>query len=313
MKKLAYILASSFILMNFTACGSSGIPENPAESAAESSAAEEKAPEDEPTFLTAPDGTPIYMSEIARYQDPVEFHSTHMQFPLDQFNQQTFKICGRMSESCDHPEIVCEGFAYAFIPRFNINYSEAPEKFELHDNGLLLYTGEPLPEGRDYFRLRVGDKFGSLTVKEACSYFSFSNAYFIENVDEIPGLYLTSADIRYEGKVEMTGEGCSVEGDMYFYPDNDCVFQIPAAAYHNDHEDLNHGIFYRATKSSAAYGELDEIALGNINDYDIDFDELKPGDNYIRVKLTIKDPSITFRWDNMWCSGELTSISVIDN
>lgn len=325
MKKLAYILTFAFVLANFTACGSvrstSGISsstslENSTASVPDSSAPEEKAPEGEPTFLTAPDGTPIYMSEITRYQDPSEFHGTHNQFPLDQFNKQTFKSRDIL---CDCPEIVCEGFAYAFIPRFNINYSEAPDKFEELDDVVLIYTGEPLPEGSDYFRLKVGDKFGGLTVKDACSYFSFRNAYNIENVDSIPGLYLTGAEIRYEGEVEMTGciqiletVGYSTSGEMHFYPDSGCVSQIPAAAYHTEHENLSRGIFYGAAESWGSYGELSEITLGNMNDYSIDFDGLKPGDKNIRVKLTIKKPSITFKWDYMWCSGEPIAVTVID-
>ncbi len=47
---------------------------------------EPQKPDGDPTFLTLPDGTPIYTSEITKYQNPSEFHGTHEQFPLEQFN-----------------------------------------------------------------------------------------------------------------------------------------------------------------------------------------------------------------------------------
>lgn len=329
MKKFAYIIAFAFILANFTACKKSeqAKPQNPesgATSVIESStedetsnAPEEKAPEGEPTFLTTPDGTPIYTSELTRYQNPTEFHGTHEQFPLEQFNKETFKSRDIL---CDLPEVVCEGFAYAFIPRFNINFSAAPDKFEEFDDVSLRYTGETLPDGNDYFRLKVGDRFGGLTVKSACTSFNYYNAIGVDDPDSIPGLYLFGAEIRYEGEVEMTGciqvletVGYSTAGDMNFYPDGDCVSQIPAALYCTEYGNPERGIFYMAAESWGSYGDLNEIVLGNMNDYDIDFDGLKPGDKNVRVKVTIKNPSIISNWGYMWCSGEPTSVTVIDN
>lgn len=328
MKKLTYILTFAFILASFTGCRESeqATPQNLAggtasviESGAEnetSAADEEIIPEDEPTFLTAPDGTPIYTSELTRYQDTAEFHGTHEQFPLEQFNKQTFKI----RDILDHPEVVCEGFAYAFIPRFNINYSAAPDKFEEFDDESLRYIGEPLPDGNDYFKLKVGDKFGGLTVKSACTSFNYYNAIGVDDPDSIPGLYLFGAEIQYEGEVEMTGcmhvletASCSTAGDMYFYPDGDCVSQIPAALYCTEYGNPKRGVFYMPAERGCSYGDFNEITLGNMNNYDIDFDGLKPGDKNVRVKVTIKDPSIITKWGYMWCSGEPTAVTVIDN
>lgn len=329
MKKIAYILAFAFILANFTACrkseqakpqsltgGAASVIESSTEN--ETSAADEEIiPAGEPTFLTAPDGTPIYTSEITKYQNSSEFQGTHEQFPLDQFNKQTFKS---RDDLYDLPEVVCDGFAYAFVPRYNINYSAAPDKFEEFDDVSLRYTGEPLPDGSDYFRLKVGDKFGGLTVKSASTSFNYYNASGVEEPDSIPGLYLFGAEIQYEGEVEMTGciqvletVGYSTAGDMNFYPDGDCVSQIPAALYCTEDGNPKRGVIYRPAESWGSYGDLNEITLGNMNDYNIDFDGLEPGDKNVRVKVTIKNPSIITKWGYMWCGGEPTSVTVIDN
>lgn len=107
--------------------------------------------------------------------------------------------------------------------------------------------------------------------------------------------------------------GYSTSGDMNFYPDGDCVSQIPAAAYYTEFGNPGHGVFYGAVESWGSYGELNEIGLGNMYDYNIDFDGLEPGDRNVRVKITIKDPNITFRWGSMWCSGEPAAVTVLDN
>ena len=319
MKKLAYILTSVLILVNFTAC-SDGQTENPnsvnssdftslensvlsapdSSESSENSVPEEKIPDGEPTFLTAPDGTPIYTSEITAYQDPAEFHGTHEQFPLAQFNKETFSSREIL---CDYPEVVCDGFAYAFVPRINISCYGSPEKFR-DQGGIMIYDGEDYPEGNDYFRLNVGDKFGELTVKKASTTFSYIDAAYIKDsysgdLDSIPGLYLSKAEVQYEGAVEMTGyleiredEGYSTSGDMHFYPDSESAAKLPNAYYSLDREHPELGVFYEPYHSSNGYGDICDIFLGNMNDCEnVDFSGLQPGDN-AHVKLTVKDPSI---------------------
>lgn len=335
-KTLITALAAILILTNFTACdvqtdpppvespSISSTPESPSTSDTPESSAPEsdvsnvpepQKPDGEPTFVTLPDGTPIYTSEITRYQNPSEFHGTHEQFPLEQFNAETFKSRDIL---CEFPEVVCDGFAYAFIPRFNINYNEAPEKFEEWDN-ILRYTGEEFPAGSEYFRLKVGDKFGSLTVKSANTSFSFASAEQVENPDSVPGIYLTGAEIQYEGTLEMTGcmqvmetVGYSTSGDLEFYPDSDCVSKIPSAYYELDQEHPELGVCYRPYESWGAYGDLSEIILGNMNDFDVDFDGLQPGDNGVHVKVEIKDPLVIFRSGYMSCGGEPAHVEVLD-
>lgn len=273
----------------------------------------ESVPKGEPTFLTAPDGTPIYTSEITKYQSPSEFHGTHEQYPLNTFNRETF-----FDPVYSH-EAVCDGFSYAFIPRRSISAYDAPEKF-IDDNGVLIYSGDELPPSNEYFRIKVGDKFGSLTVKSAYAGFSNYKAFWYDgDPDKVPGIYLTGAEIRYEGEVELTGticvmrtEGYDTAGDLWFYPDGDCVSQIPVANYQFDSSNPGLGIYHSAISGLSAYGELTLINLGNMYDYgNVDFDGLQPGDT-ARVKLTVKNPIASFSWGYDGCGAEPVAVTVLE-
>ncbi len=273
---------------------------------------EPQKPDGEPTFLTFPDGTLIYTSEITRYQNSAEFQGTHEQYPLDTFNKETFT-------DVECPEVVCDGFASAFIPRPNISISDNPDKFT-ESNGIRTYIGDDMQPSREYFRLKVGDKFGSLTVKSAEVRFSNSNVQWDGNkYAGIAGIYLTGAEIKYEGEVEMTGfigvaktEGYNTEGDLWFYPEGDCVSQIPAADYHFDSSDPGAGVHHCASSNGHVYGELNTITLGNMYDFgDVDFDGLQPGDS-VRVKITVKDPIAGYSWGSPWCEGEPAAVEVLD-
>lgn len=312
----ALILALSILCLS--GCSSDKIPETSddssqsqsdtdstqnAQSEPESSVLE--IPDGEPTFLTCPDGTVIYTSQITKYQGSARNEDgSHEQFPLDTFNMETFT---------DVPgcEVVCDGFAYGFIPRFTINVSEAPEKFT-DFAGVKMYSGEELPPSGEYFKIKIGDKFGSLTVKSAQSVFSNSKAYFMpEEAKKIHGVYLTDATIEYEGEIEMTGsiqvmktEGYSSTGDLWFYPDGNSVSELPVIQYNFD-KDM--GLYHYALSHFGAYGELNEITLGNMFDYDIDFDGLEPGDDFVRVKVTIKNPVVT----NGYVDGEPAAVEVL--
>ncbi len=319
MKKInAVIFALSLLCL--TGCNSESTPQNSDNSSqttsisennsseipqSESESSEPEVPKGKPTFLTCPDGTVIYTSQITKYQDRARYaDGSHKQYPLDTFNWETFT-------DITSPEVVCEGFAYAFTPRFNVNVSEAPDKFT-EFNGVQIYSGEELPPSSEYFKVKVGDKFGSLTVKSAQSIFSNSNAYSMpEEAKNIPGVYLTDAVIEYEGEVEMTGciqvmktEGYSSSGDLWFYPDGSSVSKIPVIHYSVD---MELGVNHFAFSHLGAYGELCEIKLGNMFDYDTDFDGLEPGDDFVRVKITIKDPVV----ENVAVRGEPAAVEVL--
>lgn len=271
-------------------------------------------PKGEPTFLTCPDGTSIYTSQITKYQNCARYaDGSHEQYPIDTFNMETF------SDNTT-PQVVCEGFAYGFIPRYCVNITEAPEKFTNSD-GIDMYSGEELPPSNEYFKIKVSDKFGSLTVKSAQTIFSYNFARDETEVDpnSIPGIYLSGAEIKYEGEVEMTGfvdvmktEGYSTEGDLWFYPDGSFVSKIPAVSYRYFSELEPKGIYHNAEGGSPSYGELNLIMLGNMFDYDIDFDGLEPGDRRIRVKVTVKNPVVLTQDGYMDCHSEPAAVTVLE-
>ncbi len=270
-------------------------------------------PKGEPTFLTCPDGTVIYTSQITKYQAcAINADGSHNQFPLDTFNMETFT-------DNTTPQVVCEGFAYGFIPRYCVNITEAPEKFTNSD-GIDMYLGEELPPSNEYFKIETGDNFGSLTVKSAQS--TFSNTFASRDTevdpDSVPGIYLSGAEIKYEGEVEMTGfvdvmktEWYDTAGDLWFWPDGSFVSKIPAVSYQYFSDLEPKGIYHTADSGSLSYGELNLIRLGNMFDYDIDFDGLEPGDRSVRVKLTVKDPVVSTADGYMNCHGEPAAVEVL--
>ena len=137
MKKLTAITLSLLCTLTLSACDSGEIPESSDErsstvsentsseiSESEPESSEPEVPAGEPTFLTCPDGTVIYTSQITKYQEGAEFLGTHehVQYPLGAFNKETFT-----TPEC--LQAVCEGFTYGFFPRLNVNVTESPEKF----------------------------------------------------------------------------------------------------------------------------------------------------------------------------------------
>ncbi len=336
MKKIITTLCAAALLVNIaalTGCkpneespdtpnspgGSSAITdssdnsENSGSSSAPESAPEPPKPDGEATFLTCPDGTVIYTSQITKYQDRARYtNGSQKQYPIDTFNMETFT-------DNTNPQVVCEGFAYGFIPRYCVNITEAPEKFTNSD-GIDKYSGEELPPSNEYFKIEMGDKFGSLTVKSAQSIFSntFASSDIGVDPDNIPGIYLSGAEIKYEGEVEMTGfvdvmktEWYDTEGDLWFYPDGSFVSKIPAVSYQYFPDLEPKGIYHKADGGSLSYGELNLIRLGNMFDYDIDFDGLEPGDSRVRVKLTVKDPVVSTADGYMNCHGEPAAVEVL--
>ncbi len=325
-KKHALIIALSLLCL--TGCNSGEISDSSISSESENStlnssstssssesstatspeSSEPEVPAGEPTFLTCPDGTVIYTSQITKYQDSAAYaDGSHEQYPLDTFNKETFID--------NTPQVVCEGFAYGFIPRYVANVAEAPDKFTELD-GIQVYSGEELPPSNEYFKIKTGDKFGSLTVKSAQSIFSNSVACFLpEEAKDIPGVYLTDGEIEYEGEIEMTGcisvmrtEGYFAAGDLWFYPDGNSVSKLPIIQYSFD---MDLGLHHSAHSSYGSYGEFDKIVLGNMFDYDIDFDGLEPGDTTVRVKITIKDPVVKSIGGSMNCLGEPVAVEVL--
>lgn len=191
-------------------------------------------------------------------------------------------IKGDISEGFD-----CEGFLYAYEPDYAFNVVDDPELFELDEWGNYRYIGEELPKNTDFYRVNVGDKFGGLTVKAArCRWDKFK--------DEGP------EDIRYyesylelEGEVELTGfvnvsddRFGGMYGDVEFFPDLESSRKYPCTNIENmvDIDFRYIGCCHAMHERYGWYGEPYYLSLGNIEDFE---SELKPGDEYLKVKVTL--------------------------
>jgi len=254
-------------------------------------------PAGEPTFLTAPDGTPIYTSEISEIYTGSE-----------QFNDKKTITLAEAEQIAKTGEsdftVKCDGFAYGYIPERALNRIDDPEMFEDTGSGESFeFLGEKFDvntfEGKcstEYKRINVGDKFGSLTVKKA--YTLFTEQYWYENnFSDVPGAYLSDCYIEFEGEVEMTGyvevtpddtlygEG----GDMKFYPDGDSSVLLPGIRYFTNEKTGEKCHF--SSLSYAGFFGAEWFNIGNMNKVDCDTSGLHPGDSFVKVKVTLHNIS----------------------
>ena len=246
---------------------------------------EKQTPDGEPTFLIAPDGEPIYTSEITQFCN--YSRESHIELVPDGEGSLENFTAAR-----------CDGFVYGYIPEKGINFVENPELFSFHTDNTeyRYYEGEEYPPSTEYVKIYEGDKFGTLTVSRAYSVFSGEYRDISESEKEIPGAYYAGGYLELDGEIELTGymrvevDGWyDKEGDLYFFPDSSSSSKIPNINCYWDRE--GHKLYHEC--SSSFYGYYgDYYWVGNMNDYDIDFDGLRPGDDFVKVKVTLGDINI---------------------
>lgn len=255
-----------------------GNTENP-----ESNNPEEKTPDGEPTFLTAPDGTPVYTSEVSEVYSGSEFDDNKETLTLAQAEQYARACDGEFTVKCD-------GFAYGFIPERALNRADDPEMFKgTGDGEIYEFLGSEDKFSADYIRINVGDKFGSLTVKSA--YTLFSDDRFLESFSEIPGAYISGGAIEFDGETELTGyvnvwedsDYQGAGGTMVFYPDGGSGTKIPVISY--EYSDDGRKIHRSEPNSSGYFGDW-WCSLGNMSEVDCDTSGLHKGDVFVKVKIT---------------------------
>lgn len=242
-------------------------------------------PRGEPTLFICPDGTPVYTSEISEIYTGSESNGNLEPLTLEQAE--------RRAEECEGEfNVKCEGFAYGFIPERALNRVDDPEMFKDPGDGEIIgFLGDEDKISTDYMRIKVGDKFGTLTVKSA--YTIFSDNPWLKEFSETPGAYISEGKIEFEGEVELTGY-IDVWGDnpnypdstgiMVFYPDGDSSVKIPIISYAYYLEDGGRG-HNRHGYASGYFGDL-VFDLGNMYEVDCDTSGLHPGDNFVKVKIT---------------------------
>ncbi len=309
MKKFYTILLTAVLVASLTGCKPNGegsdtsnSPGNSSEitdssdnsgnsdnSTAPDSAPEPQKPVGEPTFLIAPDGTPIYTSEISEVYTGSEWDGNKETLTLEQAEQYARACEGEFN-------VKCEGFSYGFIPERARNRIDDPEMFKEAGNGENFdFVGEELDEygygkfSTDYICIKTGDKFGTLTVKSA--YTLFSNDRFLKEFSETPGAYISGGAIEFDGEVELTGyvnvwedtDYQGAGGTMVFYPDGDSSMKIPIISYEYSMEHIKG--HHRGPQSVGYFGDW-ECSLGNMSEVECDVSGLHKGDVFVKVKIT---------------------------
>lgn len=272
-------------------------------------------PEGEPTFLTLHDGMPVYTSEISEIYKGSEEWGDKEAITLEQAEQ--------FAKDRSDFSVKCDGFAYGFTSEVALNRVDNPEMFKDSGDGKYFeFLGEDFDvntfEGKystDYTRIKVGDKFGSLTVKNAYTLFTGQTWFEGEDFSDVPGVYLSGAGIEFDGEIEMTGYVVITPmdtlynkgGDMEFIPNRDSSLIMPKFEFFLNkkarcvcHFPQVSGYGYCGTSYN----------IGNMYEVGCDTSGLNPGDSFVKVRVVLGDVKYTPGHLGGW-SVDLKSIEII--
>ena len=246
-------------------------------------------PDGEPTFLTAPDGTPIYTSEISEIYKGSEERGNKEAITLEQAEQ--------LAHEGGDFTVKCDGFFYGYIPEKALNHVDDSEMFKVKGSGYE-FLGEKFDvntgDGKcstEYFRINIGDKFCSLTVKNA--YTIFGDNPQLGSFSDVHGAYILDCCVEFDGEIEMTGyvnitptdtlygEG----GDMTFYPDGVSSVMIPDFSFVIN-EKTGMICHFAVSQFVGFFGEC-TYDIGNMYKVDCDTSGLQPGDSFVKVKVVL--------------------------
>lgn len=264
MKKLAFISALLLLTFSLTACKkapSGGLDTESSQPDIRGRVTYNGATSGE-TFLTGLDGAPIDVSEISVLQNK-KYDSTT-----------------ELSES-DFGRAECKGIAYAYKPSFVISKESSPELFEYDE-----YIGKRTPPSSEFFKVKDGDKFGSLTVKNARTVFS------AVNTNTGSKNYYEGSELELDGELTLTGwisipsvdeKYPNVILDMEFYCDDT---SLPLSVDFGCNEE--YGYYHGAdTRGGYYYADVPVLSLGKFPDQTVDMGGLKEGDYDVKVEITV--------------------------
>ncbi len=310
MKKFCTTLLTAVLLVSLTGCkpneespdtptdsgGSSAITDssdnsdNSGSSSAPESVPEPPKPAGEPTFITLPNGTPIYTSEISEIYTGSEELGSKKAITLKQAEQIAQTGDGDFTVKCD-------GFVYGYIPERALNRVDDPEMFKDRGEGKSFeflgemsyswYDTRPI----DLIRFETGDKFGTLTVKNA--YTLFKDNWIDDDVPNVFGTHISDGYIEFDGEIEFEGYVCVAPmetlygfgGDMTFFPNGESSTKLPYSTL-GWNQDNNEYYSFIDFDYSGYFGAW-KLALGNIYKVDCDTSGLQPGDSFVKVKVTL--------------------------
>ncbi len=337
MKKITAIFLTAVLLASLTGCNSNGessdIPNSPGDSSAitdssdnsdnsgnsDNSSAPESAPEPpkpdgEPTFLTAPDGTSIYTSEISEVYTGSEFQGNKETITLEQAEQ--------IAQTGDgHFAIKCDGFIYGYMPEKALNRIENPDMFIEDEHGSFDYLGETSDKNgmdgkrmTDFTRFNIGDKIGEFTVKNAYTLFTGNPNY--SDTPYVPGAHISSYYIELDGAVELEGYICVTPtdtlygegGDLRFFPNGESSKKLPGIGCNWD--DKTNEYYHHTLVQSEGYIGDWNLVLGNMYKIDCDTSGLQPGDSMVKAKISLENLRYATSFGNGW-EFDLKSIEVL--
>ncbi len=281
MKKYYGLLAAVFICANLSGCAGSSDGAATSESFTESSKAQTSG---EPTFLTGLDGEKILTSEIT------EAFGESGAISPEELTEENFGSA------------VCAGFVYAAPPsEFYRNDRDNSEVFNEADMTFTDSTGaEPL---KNYERLNVGDKVGSLTLTKAETSFSRdleTRSFTLSDGSEktgaqlgLPEIFFAGGKAEFDGELTMKGYLCRIAADDYGVSEGELLFvpsegaDIPVLSYCFDG-----GGFYHAPRVYSFSGlvwqnEFGYMTLGNAADTSADVSSLPKDGSFVKAEVTV--------------------------
>ncbi len=251
-------------------------------------------PAGEATFLTAPDGTPIYTSEISEVYTGSEEDGSKKTITLAEAEQMAQTGEGGFT-------IKCDGFVFGYIPERALNRIDNPDMFSEDEYGYFDYLGEvsDIKSGRkmwlpDFIRFKPGDKFGELTVKNAYTIFTRNPRYAKKPAETtyVPGAHISDSCIEFDGALELEGYICVTPmdtnygegGDMRFYPDGDSSTKLPSMPFWNKDDQKYYAV---SDFGSGGYFGGWDLSLGNMYKVECDTSGLQPGASMVKVKISL--------------------------
>lgn len=251
----------------------------------------------EPTFLRCPDGTPVYTSEIASIFTGSDEAGDRREITLEEAE--------RLAREGGDFTVICSGFVYGYLPENAFNRVDDSNMFEDQGDGRnFRYIGEALPPSTEFTRFENGGRIGTLTVKNAYTYFGNANGNIeLRDYSDKPGNFIQGGSVEFDGETELSGYVLVAPSDaMYglacnvtFYPDKKSCFKLPDVS----------GMWNFKTESferspyETFYGFYGYAApeFGSIEELTVDTGTLKPGDSFVKAAVVIKDIRFEFKPD----------------
>lgn len=243
----------------------------------------------EPTFLICPDGTPVYTSEI------LSIYTDDSDITLEEAEQ--------LAREGGDFTVVCSGFVYGYLPDLAYNRIDDPKLFKDQGDGVnFSFIGEKTPPSTEFTRFEVGGRIGSLTVKNALTYFGSPRGYTNNReYSDKPGFYLLGGSAEFDGEIGLSGYVSvapldvmyGVGGGVTFYPDSGSCHGIPVVGG-NWNKDVGG---FAHSPSETFYGYYGSVTpeFGSIDELTADTGSLKPGDSFVKAVVTIENIGYTFR------------------